>query len=56
MIEVELFRVSKNAWGQETLLGVSWDLTWVFIGAALLFILVHIIYKWLLAPKAGEPQ
>ena len=56
MIAVEFFRVSKNAWGQETLLGVSWDLTWLFIGAAVLFIIIHIFYKWLLAPKAGGPR
>jgi len=54
VISVEFFRISKNAWGQETLLGVSWDLIWVFIGAAVLFILVHIIYKWLFTPKKSE--
>lgn len=48
---MDIFRVSKNAWGQETLLGVSWDLLGWFVGAALLFIAVHILYKWFLAPK-----
>ena len=47
---MELFRVSRNAWGQETLLGVSWDLTWIFLGAAIAFIVVHALYKLLLAP------
>ena len=47
---MELFRVSRNAWGQETLLGVSWDLTWIFLGAAVAFIVVHSLYKLLLAP------
>lgn len=47
---MQLFRVSRNAWGQETLTGVSWDLLWVFVGAAVVFIVVHILYKWLLAP------
>ena len=51
---MEIFRVSKNAWGQETLIGVSWDLLWWFIGAAVLFVAVHAIYRWLLAPKAGD--
>lgn len=46
---MQLFRISRNAWGQETLTGVSWDLLWVFIGAAAVFIVVHILYKWLLA-------
>jgi hypothetical protein len=49
---VEIFRVSKDAYGQETLIGVSWDLLWWFIVAALLFIVAHIIYKFLFAPKA----
>jgi len=53
---VQLFRVSRNAWGQETLSGVSWDLLWVFIGAAVVFIVAHILYKWLLAPDAGPPR
>lgn len=48
---MEIFRVSRNAYGQETLIGVSWDLLWWFIGAALVFIAVHVIYKWLFAPK-----
>ena len=56
---MEIFRVSRNAWGQETLVGVSWDLLWVFIGAAFLFVAVHIVYKIFYAPKepgeAGEP-
>ena len=49
---MHLFRVSRNAWGQETLNGVSWDLLWVFVGAAVLFIVAHILYKWLLARDA----
>lgn len=48
---MEIFRVSRDAYGQETLIGVSWDLLWWFIGAALVFIAAHIIYKWLFAPK-----
>lgn len=47
---MHLFRVTHNAWGQETLAGLSWDLVWVFIGAAVAFIVVHALYKWLLAP------
>ncbi len=49
---MHFFRVSRNAWGQETLNGVSWDLLWIFVGAAVLFIVAHILYKWLLAPDA----
>jgi hypothetical protein len=49
---LEIFRLSKDAWGQETLNGVSWDLLSWFFGAAVLFIVVHILYKWFFAPKA----
>jgi formate dehydrogenase subunit gamma len=48
---VDLFRVSRNVWGQEVLQGVSWDLLWVFFGAGLAFILLHALYRRLLAPK-----
>ena len=53
---MEFFRVSKNAWGQETLIGVSWNLVWWFVGAALLFVALHMIYKWLFAPDAGADK
>lgn len=53
---MELFRVSKNVWGQEVLLGISWDLAWVFLGAAALFVVLHALYKVTLAPdrRAGR--
>ena len=51
---MNLFRVSRNAWGQETLVGVSWDLLWVFVGAAVAFIVLHILYKAFLAPDRGH--
>jgi hypothetical protein len=38
---MELFRVSKNVWGQEMLLGMSWDLLWVPVAAAFAAIVVH---------------
>jgi len=50
------FRVTRNAWGQETLAGVSWDLLWVFVGATVVFIVLHILYKWLLAPDASADR
>jgi hypothetical protein len=53
---MQLFRVTRNAWGQETLAGVSWDLLWVFVGAAVVFMVAHILYKWLLAPDASRPR
>ena len=41
---MEFFRVTKNAWGQETLAGVSWDLIPWFVGAAVLFIVLHALW------------
>lgn len=51
---MELVRVDQNAWGQEILLGVSWDLVWVFLGAACLFVLLHMVYKATLAPERRQ--
>lgn len=53
---MELFRVSRNVWGQEVLLGISWDLLWVFLGAAVLFIVLHLAYKLLLEPPGKTPE
>lgn len=41
---MELFRVNRNPWGQEMLVGVSWDLLWVFVGAGVLFVVAHMLY------------
>jgi hypothetical protein len=48
---VELFRVSSDAYGREVLQGMSWDLLSVFAGAGLVLIVVHALYRALLAPK-----
>jgi hypothetical protein len=40
---VKLFRVSTDVYGQETLKGLSWDLLWVFFGAAAAIIVIHFI-------------
>ncbi len=48
---MELFRIEPNPWGQEILLGMSWDLLWLFFGAGLLFIVAHILYRLFWAPK-----
>ncbi len=42
---MELFRVSRNAWGQETLAGMSWDLLWVPVAAAFACIVAHQILR-----------
>ncbi len=38
---MELFRVSRNVWGQEVLIGMSWDLLWVPVAAAFGFMVLH---------------
>jgi len=48
---VELFRVSRDAYGREVLQGLSWDLIWVFVAAGAALIVVHALYRLLLAPK-----
>ena len=54
---MEFFRVSRNAYGQESLIGVSWGILWLFVGAAALFIVAHIAYKMWLAPeRSGRPD
>ncbi len=56
---MELFRVTHNAWGQSLLVGMVWDVLWVFVGAAAAFIVLHALYKaiWPRRPAGpGEPR
>jgi hypothetical protein len=48
---MELFRVSRDVYGREVLQGVSWDLLWIFVGAGLVLIVFHALYRHFLAPK-----
>jgi hypothetical protein len=47
---MELLRTDTSPWGQEVLLGVSWDLLPVFVGAGALLIVVHALFKALWEP------
>lgn len=42
---MELFRYSRDMYGQETLLGISWDLLPLFAGVAALIIVGHLVYS-----------
>lgn len=42
---MEVFRVSKNVWGQEMVLGMSWDLLWVPVAASLVCIAGHQLFR-----------
>jgi hypothetical protein len=44
---MEFLRISRNPWGQETITGVSWELLWWFVGAAVVFIVAHAAYMML---------
>jgi formate dehydrogenase subunit gamma len=48
---VDLLRVSRDAYGREVLQGMSWDLLWVFVAAGFALIVLHALYRLLLAPK-----
>ena len=50
---MEVLRFSSNAWGQEVLEGISWDLLPLFFGAGLAVIVVHALYMRFLSRKSG---
>jgi hypothetical protein len=41
---MEILRYKSDAWGQRVLEGASWDLIWVFVAAAVVFIIFHAVY------------
>jgi len=41
---MEILRYKTDAWGQRVLEGASWDLVWLFVGGAIVFIVFHAIY------------
>ena len=41
---IELFRRTQNPWGQDVLIGVSWDLMWLAIVLAVVFVVGHTIW------------
>jgi hypothetical protein len=42
---MSLLRTDTNAWGQEVLLGISWDLLPMFVGAGVVLIVAHALFK-----------
>lgn len=42
---MDVFRVARNAWGQEVLVGMSWDLLWLPVAAALAVIAAHLLAR-----------
>ncbi|MGB1875857.1 MAG: hypothetical protein ACPHGY_02895 [Rhodospirillaceae bacterium] len=52
-LKMELFRYSRDVYGQQTLEGMSWDLFWVFLGLAVATVIGHLIFKAVTGKKAG---
>ncbi|MFQ5743372.1 MAG: cytochrome b/b6 domain-containing protein [Acidobacteriota bacterium] len=50
---MEFFQYQRNPWGQEILVRISWDLLWAAAIAGLLFIVVHLLFRWFWFPKHG---
>ena len=51
---MELFRVTRDVYGREVLQGMSWDLLGVFVGLGVAFIVLHALYRWLVAPRGAD--
>jgi len=52
---MDIFRITRDAWGQEVLEGLSFDLFWVFLGAALAVVIIHMLYMWV-RPRPTQPK
>ena len=50
---MEIFRYTRDVYGQETLEGISWDLLPVAIGVGILVIIGHAVFR-LLRGKRGS--
>ena len=49
---MEIFRITRNAWGQETLEGISWDLLPVAFSLGLALIVGHLVWRVLRKRRA----
>ena len=41
---IELWRSAADPWGRDVLIGVSWDLMWLAVGLAVLFVIGHTLW------------
>ncbi len=53
---VEIVRYKRDVWGEEVILGVSWDLLWVVAVAALVLLVAHAAVMAFLARKKAVPS
>ena len=49
----EIVRYKRDVWGEEVILGVSWDLLYVVFMAIVVLLVVHAIVMAALAKKAN---
>lgn len=54
MTPMELFRYARSPYGQEVVVGASWDLLWWLVGAAAAFIVAHAVYKAVAADQGAD--
>lgn len=52
---MQLWRSAENPWGQEVLIGVSWDLMWAAVVAAVVFLVGHSIWVRTRPPEDVGP-
>jgi len=50
---MELFRFSRSIYGQQVLIGASWDLLPWFFAAGLAFIVIHALFKIFLGSRSA---
>ena len=43
---MELWRKLANPWGQEVLIGISWDLMWAALAVGLGFVVLHSVWAY----------
>ena len=53
---MEIVRYKRDVWGDEVILGVSWDLLWVVAVAILVLLADHAIFMAALAKKKAKPS
>ncbi len=53
---MEIFRITRNAWGQETLEGMSWDLLPVAFGVGVAIILGHLVWRAILRRRMDKSR
>ena len=53
---MEIIRYRRDVWGEEVILGVSWDLLWLVAVTAFLLLAAHAIFMAALAKKKAMPS